>query len=543
MGPTMRWIPAVLFAAAGACNGTNFVGSKFIKTQAVSAAQGGTIIVLSSDDPALAGLTIQIQPNALATDTSITIAEAAPLSASQLGGATQDRPTADFGPSRTHFNPPATLTLPFAADAGSDVSVIEVEDDGTVSTLGGPELSIDALAGLVTFSVPGFTRYAAVHQRLVGVECAAPFVPCDSDAGASCVDPYSDANNCGGCIMPCPSGESCVGGDCQCLLMTCMGDGETVCTDLESDPQNCGSCGHVCPPREDCGPDQCFCQPSTTIAQCATDGGLACVDLQTDNANCGGCGRQCADNQHCEAPAGAAGVCVCDEPDAGPPVVDNCNGSCVDTTTDPLNCGYCGNICVSGGCILNDAGAGVCNCPLPYTQCGSDCFDTYGDIRHCGSCDNDCSLAAQGIGDGGAELTCNVGNCYCGPTGLGHICPGPICSTLDNDPHNCGSCGHVCQAPAQECFNSTCTCPGLETLCGSPDAGILPYCIDTLQDGASCGACGNICTETYAVGSVCSFGLCSCLTSDYLCGVAGSGKCVSDDAGCDAGTDTLPDGG
>ncbi len=111
--------------------------------------------------------------------------------------------------------------------------------------------------------------------------------------------------------------------------------------------------------------------------------------------------------------------------------------------------------CACREAASRDAGAGICNCPLPYTTCELDCVDTYSDINHCGSCDNDCTIIGAGI----TELTCNLGHCYCGPTGQGIICPNGTCSTLGNDPNNCGACGNVCLAPAQDCVNGTCVCP------------------------------------------------------------------------------------
>jgi hypothetical protein len=540
MWPAVRWIPAVLFASAVACNGTFMVGSKFIKTQAIRASQGGTIIVSSTDDPNLTGLTIQIPAGALATDTTITIAEAPALSASQLGETTQDGTTVEFGPIATRFQIAATVTLPFAADGGSDVSVIGVEDDGSVLTFDSSELSIDAQANRVTFSVPGFTRYAVVVPRQIGTECAQGYLVCDAGGAVSCVNPLVDPSNCHRCGNVCPGADSCVNGSCECDLTICTSDAGAVCSDTETDPLNCGGCDAACPPNEVCISGKCACLPSSTIAECAaSDGGLSCVDLLTDSSNCNGCGIQCPSDQHCAAPEGVSGVCVCDEPDGGPPIIESCDDTCVDTTQDPHNCGGCGNVCVSGSCVLGDAGAGVCACPLPYRQCGPSCVDTYGDVNHCGSCDNDCYIVGKGLTD----LNCNLGKCYC--SGDGTICSDGGCALVESDPLNCGACGFVCEVPSQDCVSGVCTCPFSQSLCGQPDAGIPLSCIDTAEDGDNCGVCGNVCIDTYAAGSICSFGLCSCPpAADFLCGAAGSGRCIPADGGaCDAGTEPSTDGG
>ena len=353
------------------------------------------------------------------------------------------------------------------------------------------------------------------------------------DGGSSCINVQLDNNNCGTCGTVCPVGEACLGGSCQCKLTICpvgnVDAGENVCTDPESDPNNCGGCagsgGIKCPEGENCVLGQCSCVPSLTIAECTTDAGLVCVNLTADDNNCGGCGNVCAANQHCAAPAGAGGVCVCDV-DAGPgqPLlpIENCGGTCQNTTEDPYNCGGCGNVCVSGSCILGDAGVGICNCPLPYTQCGPDCVDTFSDINHCGSCDNDCTI----IGADLQELSCNLGHCYCGPTGQGTICPDGTCSTLGRDPNNCGECGNVCVAPASDCINGTCSCTDSESLCGNPDAGVPLFCIPTTSDVNNCGSCGNQCAVSYAGGVFvgCRFGICYCdPTQSNLCATSTPG--------------------
>ncbi len=355
----------------------------------------------------------------------------------------------------------------------------------------------------------------------------------DGGAGTVCAQVQLDNNNCGGCGIVCPNGESCLGGSCTCHLTVCpSGDGGgMVCTDPENDPLNCGMCGKVCPTGENCVLGECACVPSLTIAQCASDGGLECADLTKDDDNCGGCGIMCAANQHCAAPGGAGGVCVCDV-DAGPgePLlpIENCGGTCQDTTSDPFNCGGCGNVCVSGSCIEGDAGVGVCNCPPPYSQCGPDCVDTYSDINHCGNCDYDCTIVGPGL----TELNCNLGRCYCGPTGQGTICSDGTCANLGRDADNCGTCGNVCLAPATDCVNGTCTCPDSESLCGSPDAGIPLFCINTTDDAQNCGACANVCADSYAgpgtpgkdQAAGCRFGLCTCSPGQsQLCAASSPG--------------------
>src|SRR5678810_1106375 len=68
--------------------------------------------------------------------------------------------------------------------------------------------------------------------------CSAPQITC----GAACVNPASDAQNCGRCGNACQAGQSSQIGTCQCQpgVLTCNG----AC--VSSDATNCGMCGNRC---------------------------------------------------------------------------------------------------------------------------------------------------------------------------------------------------------------------------------------------------------------------------------------------------------
>src|SRR5574337_767341 len=59
----------------------------------------------------------------------------------------------------------------------------------------------------------------------------------------------------------------------------------------------------------------------------------------------------------------------------------SCGTMCVDTTSDPANCGACGNAC-SASQVCN---AGVCDCAAPTTLCGTECVILNDDPNNCGS--------------------------------------------------------------------------------------------------------------------------------------------------------------
>ncbi len=93
-----------------------------------------------------------------------------------------------------------------------------------------------------------------------------------------------------------------------------------------------------------------MCRPGTV------DCNGTCVDTTSDPANCGACNAACAN-------VCTAGVCggngACQQ--------TVCDGACVNTDTDPLNCGDCGNACaVDQVCF-----AGQCNDYEPAIGCSS----------------------------------------------------------------------------------------------------------------------------------------------------------------------------
>ncbi len=108
-----------------------------------------------------------------------------------------------------------------------------------------------------------------------------------------------------------------------------------------------------------------------------------------------------------------------------------CNGQCVDTQTDNLNCSACGNPCLGG----QTCQTALCKCPGAQSICGNACVDINNDQNNCGWCGNVCT--------GG---TCIRGSCQCGgatPDRCGSGTAGG-CTSVQTDPFNCGSCGHSC---------------------------------------------------------------------------------------------------
>ncbi len=213
-----------------------------------------------------------------------------------------------------------------------------------------------------------------------------------SGLSTTCVNLATDPANCGARSVRCPAGQSCVAGSCSgdaapcgpgregsyCALapdgsgtskLCCAGGG---CTDTLSDAANCGVCGNACAAGLACIAGKCeatSCQGFSDGTACGVDAlgkccGGGCASTATDSLNCGTCGVKCVGAETCAG--GLCGVASCTAALQGDPchlpvgaahsIGGCCATSCVDTKTDPANCGGCnlpcatGASCVGGSC-------------------------------------------------------------------------------------------------------------------------------------------------------------------------------------------------
>ena len=229
------------------------------------------------------------------------------------------------------------------------------------------------------------------------------------------------------------------------------------------------------------------CPPGETF--CDREDGY-CADLDENDLNCGACGNVCLSGTNCEN-----GECA--------------PGGSVDCPVDRVLCGAV--CCAAGeGCLVPEEVCAPVDCPTGQVLCGAaccdacqtgltdcgvfmGCVDLNSDQFNCGSCGAACVVGeevcsgAQCVPAGGGG--CKDGNLtYCGGA----------CVALNSDPANCGGCGIVC-AGGMTCSSSVCV---LACLTGLTNCNGV--CVDLNSDPANCGNCGVAC----AAGETCQFGAC-----------------------------------
>jgi hypothetical protein len=194
-----------------------------------------------------------------------------------------------------------------------------------------------------------------------------------SSCNGTCRDLVNDAANCGSCGNSCPSGQDCENGRCLLPVtsvpvmstspaltitpeLSCSHDQipcGSSCVDVFSDKNNCGVCGRACGSQDKCVNARCgpACTDSGTIL--CDD---SCVSLDTDMNNCGTCGTECktflphAKGSLCSEGQCIISQCDTDYADCNKNIADGCE---VNLRLDASNCGACGVKCDTGQVCYN----------------------------------------------------------------------------------------------------------------------------------------------------------------------------------------------
>lgn len=259
-----------------------------------------------------------------------------------------------------------------------------------------------------------------------------------------------------------------------------------------------------------------------------------------------GCSRpelECSSDADCEAGSAcdvAYGVCV---------------STCGDTSSDPNNCGACGNVCPTdalGVAVCSNGSCGV-ECSAGHAQCGTQSCQDLSTRATCGASCTTCNLgvalpnagvagccAAADSSDNSCDAPCTAGDgadacscrftCVAGfadcdldaeVTASGNGCEVQLSSGSPDGQGgvtHCGACNVYCSPyprTSTGCANGTCqwTCDALTQDCD----GVITNGCEPLNTSSNCGACGASCPGPGAANvasASCTSGSCvvSCAT-------------------------------
>ncbi len=480
------------------------------------------------------GSGVTIPAGALGSEVTVTVTPT-PLAPTPSGSTAVGAPFV-LGPEGQQFSSPVTVTLSFdPAKLPSGFTANDV-------------VIMTAAAGSTDFTALSGSRVDGTHVSATTTHFSV-FVPTVA----------SQSGGCGPCGPACPTGQVCDNGHCA---QTCRRSASAGCDPLKGGCSGCSTAKTLC--------------------------GQVCVDVSADDSNCGACGTVCGAGKTCAqgscvatCPSGEvcspSGVCVSGCPNGGKvcgAVASNATGQCVDVSSDPANCGACGNACAAGAlceggqCRHNCTSFGGGGCDgSPQADGGVDCgacgtasmpcppyscVDPSSDKYSCGSCGNVCGdgqLCSGGVCTTvcAASEVCSlkgacVGSCPNGGRVCGTVASNTTgrCVDVSSDRSNCGACGHACAA-GETCEGGTCrtSCTPLPTAgcdalggscsqCGAASTLCGAVCVDATSDRNNCGGCGKTCGN----GQACSGGACVPMCpSGQVC--SPQGACVT---ACPAGT-------
>ncbi|BGP46724.1 hypothetical protein JCM10450v2_002572 [Rhodotorula kratochvilovae] len=251
-------------------------------------------------------------------------------------------------------------------------------------------------------------------------------------------------------------------------------------------------------------------------------------NYQSDVNNCGTAGNKCptgwanGSGSQCNS-----GVCYPGSCNSGY-TLNTATRSCVNTVSDPNNCGSIGHVCSTtngvAGCSSGSCTIASCNPGYKLTttygflglSSSTSCaaVNTASDVNNCGAVGKVCTFP-----NGGG--TCSSGVCATTSCNNGFYLVNGQCTTLNlaTDVNNCGGVGNRCSAAngVAQCSSGSCSIASCNvgytlttsyTLLGLLGSSTSCTAVNTASDVNNCGAVGNKCSFTNG-GGTCSSGQCT----------------------------------
>ncbi len=297
-----------------------------------------------------------------------------------------------------------------------------------------------------------------------------------------------------GCGNPAPSGNDLAvpvdasGGaadlaGCACggLTPKCNAKGHCVGCLVDGDCPMGSYCKIASDTQASCTPG-CMADASCANGQKCCGG--RCVDTTSDPANCGGCGMACSgahESSTCTASKCAPGMCADGWGDCNMDPKDGCEAN---LHADPMNCMACGMACSIPNAYSGCAdGCYAAACKFGFDDCYINAMDgcetsVSSDPKNCGMCGRSCNNLPN------AQAGCTSGNCVLSSCNQGFAdCNNNAADgcevTVATDVNNCGKCGNVCPQ-GNICKGGGCTCP----MCNIPNASA--NCVNNMCVFAAC---------------------------------------------------------
>lgn len=286
------------------------------------------------------------------------------------------------------------------------------------------------------------------------VDVANKSCPCGSDyvcdqARNVCVHPRdlqvadSGVSTCEDC--PCTA-------DAECKAPTRPRCFDKRCVECVRTPTDTCPAGSYCNEQSQCTlgcKQESDCQISPAAPHCETTR-HQCVEC-VDHTQCAG-GTLCSSSGTCVEGCDLVQGKTCS---AGK---ECCDGFCLDTKNDPLNCGACNTKCsTANGTPSCTAGSCTWMCASGFAHCGTGntgCeTNARTDVTHCGACDRDCNTTTVNAD----AVACSAGSCVYGSCKVGFgNCDGLVSNGCECA---CGGLGQIC-CPGGLCNGAALKCVG-----------------------------------------------------------------------------------